>query len=113
MSDLIPEDVKAALATLTTSSIEAGPGEGEDKRERKARETRNAEHQAMTVLITHGLSLANRLVAALETTARPSIALAGEGTVIGEIAKFEPLLSPELVERAVAALEAIAGQAHA
>lgn len=69
MTNLIPEDVKAALKVLTDSGLEASPGETEDKRERKAREQRNTEHQAMTVLIAHGLDLANRLVAALEEIA--------------------------------------------
>jgi hypothetical protein len=113
MTDLIPENVKAALATLTASGVEEPPkqeaGQEEGKRDRKAREQRNAEHQAMTVLITHGLDLANRITAALETQAKPSIALAGEGMVMGELAKFEPLISPELAARGIAALEKLAG----
>lgn len=61
--------------------------------------------EAICALIEDGLGSLERIALALE---KPSIAAMGEGLVVGDIAKFEPAFDPALVERAVAALEAIA-----
>jgi hypothetical protein len=69
---------------------------------------------AICTLLGEGLSFLERIALALEERNKAkTVAPMGAGVVCGELAKFEPVISPELVERAVVALEAIAGQAHA
>lgn len=101
-----------ALAQLNAQKS-APDGVEESKHDKRSRQEENTERAAVQTLALEAFTIADRIATALEERAKPSIALAGAGTVIGELAKFEPLLSPELVERAVVALEAIAGQAHA
>lgn len=113
MSSILPEAVTAALTTLHDAGLEPAPnleeGQEEPKRERKAREQRNAEHSAAQTLVIYGLELGARLVAALEEQNKPLLALGG-GEAVGELAKWEPAFPPELVERGVKALEEIAAK---
>ena len=65
---------------------------------------------AVCVLIGEGLSFLERIALALEERNKAvTVAPMGEGTIVGELAKFEPVISPELAERAVVALEKMVG----
>lgn len=57
-------------------------------------------------LVGDMLDSLERIAVALET--RATVAPMGKGTIIGELAKFEPAIPPEAVERIVKALETLA-----
>jgi hypothetical protein len=67
------QTIAEALDILAKSDLEGPPtlpvGQEENKRDRKAREKRNAEHEATTTLVAEGFSLAARIAVALEEIA--------------------------------------------
>lgn len=54
--------------------------------------------------------LARIALALEEANKRPTITAMGEGSVVGELAHFEPVIAPEQVDRALKALELIAAK---
>lgn len=107
---------RAARLALIRETLDEPEEKGESPRERERREKTNAVKNAALDLAADFLAQwakmaesQERIAKAVEKIAEgPVLSPLGKGEVVGKLARFEPAVAPEMVERLVAAVEKLA-----